>query len=419
MRLGEVANADAREHGKPLDGVRVLAIEQMQSLPFATQLLGRLGADVVKVESPHGGDQGRSSLPALRDPAGRRVGATFALNNLSKRSLVIDLKARRGRELLLRLAPRFDVVAENFKAGTAERLGLGYHDVALVHPSVVYLSVSGFGNEIPGVAGPSPYRAWPAYAAIVEAMSGIYELKRPSGDPPTVSPVGGLGDIGTALFAVIGVLAALRHRERTGDGQQVDVAMLDAMLAMTDLVTGYSSLDVDGAGAPPMILDGFRASDGWFVIQVGREAQFGLLARIVGSPEWLADERLADRAGWARHLDLLIRPAVTAWAASRTALEACRDLTEAGIAAGPCFTTEQVVADPHVAARDMLVEWRRDDGVNRPVLIPGNPIKLSRASRGPEQRVPWLGEHTDAVLRAEIGLSDEEITDLRADRVIA
>ncbi len=168
MRLGDVANAAAASNGKPLDGVRVLALEQMQALPYATQLLARLGAEVVKVEHPKGGDHGRGSLPAMADPDGRLVGATFLRNNLNKRSVCIDLKADGGRDLVLRLAPHFDVVAENSKAGAMARLGLGYDDVAAVHPAVVYLSVSGFGNTVP-----SPYDAWPAFAPIVAALSGI------------------------------------------------------------------------------------------------------------------------------------------------------------------------------------------------------------------------------------------------------
>src|SRR5690606_11322759 len=150
-----------------------------------------------------------------------------------------DLKTAEGRDLFLRLAPRFDVVAENFKAGTMDRMGLGYDDVAAVHPTVVYLSLSGFGND-----EASPYRSWPAYASIVEAMSGIYEYKSGPDHPPTPIPVGALGDISTALFATIGVLAALRHRDRTGEGQYLDIAMLDAMVAMTDVVTNFWSMGV-------------------------------------------------------------------------------------------------------------------------------------------------------------------------------
>ena len=216
MKLGDVVNPEAQHWGKPLTGVRILALEQMQALPYATQLLGRLGAEVVKIESPGTGDLGRTASPALTDPEGRAVGATFLRNNLSKRSIVVDLKQPAGRDLVLRLAPRFDVVAENFRAGAIERLGLGYEDVAAAHPAVVYLSISGFGHAVPAGTPDSPYAGWPALASIVEAMSGAYEFKRPEGQPPIGSPMGGLGDIVTALFAVIGTQAALRQRDRTG-----------------------------------------------------------------------------------------------------------------------------------------------------------------------------------------------------------
>ena len=284
MRLGDIANVDAAANGKPLDGIRVLALEQMQALPYATQLLGRLGAEVVKIESTKGGDMGRSSQPSMADPDGRQVGATFLRNNLSKRSICIDLKSDEGRQLVLDLAPRFDVVAENFKAGGLARLGLGYDDVAAVHPGVVYLSVSGFGNTTD-----SPYKDRPAFAAIVEAMSGIYDYQARDGKAPQASPVGALGDISAALFGAIGVLAALRQKDRTGAGQYVDVAMLDALIAMTDIVPNFWSMGLTEKA--PLILENFKASDGWFVLQVGREPQFAALAALVGCPEWLNDDR--------------------------------------------------------------------------------------------------------------------------------
>ncbi len=232
MRLGEVVPGEGPDNGKPLEGIRVLAAEQMQALPYATQLLGRLGAEVVKVEHPVHGESGRGAAPAMKDPEGRTVGATFLRNNLSKHSVGIDLKADAGKQLFLDLVPHFDVVAENFKAGTMDRLGLGYEDIRAVHPGVIYVSVSGFGNR-----DDSPYREWPAYASIVEAMSGIYAWAQRPGEPPRPNPMGAIGDISSALFAVIGILAALRHRDRTGVGQYVDIAMLDAVVAMTDVVS--------------------------------------------------------------------------------------------------------------------------------------------------------------------------------------
>ena len=387
---------------RPLDGVRVLAAEQMQALPYATQLLARLGADVVKVEPP-GGESGRSSRPSMRDPNGEEVGATFLRNNLGKRSVVLDLKSDAGRELFLRLAPRFDVVAENFKAGTMARLGLDYDAVAAVHPQVVYLSVSGFGAD-PG----SPYAGWPAYASIVEAMSGIYDYMCPPGQAPRANPVGALGDISSALFGVIGVLAALRHRDRTGEGQHVDVAMYDAAVAMTDVVVNFASLGVDHHPFPqPYILDTFRAADGFFVVQLVREHQFERLARVVGRPEWLDDPRLAERAGWGQRLEAVIRPGIEQWAAGLSKTEAARALMAEGVAAGPCHDAADVIADPHLRARNMVVAMERTDGVDQPVLLPGNPVKLSKVPERPERRVPWTGEHTDEVLREELGIGDQ------------
>lgn len=411
MRLGDVIDPDHLANGRPLDGVRILALEQMQALPWATQLLARLGADVVKVEAIGTGDQGRGSLPAMTDPEGRRVGATFLRTNLNKRSICVDLKSDQGRQLVLDLMPRFDVVAENFRAGALDRLGLAYRDVKEVHPGAIYLSVSGFGHS------GSPYGDLPAFAPIVEAMSGIYEMKRQGDDPPLVAPVGALGDIGTAMFGVIGVLAALRQRDRTGQGSHVDVAMLDSMVAMTDIVTSFWSMGLRDGDLGPLIMHGFRASDGWFIVQVGREHQFARLAEVVGHPEWVDDERFATRQGWIDHLDVL-RDGIEGWAAALTSMEASRALGAAGVASGPCLSDEQVVADTHVAARHMLVEVPRTDGVEQPVLVPGNPVKISGVAEGPETRVPWLGEHTDDVLAAELGLDADALDSLRADGII-
>ncbi|MFN8018767.1 MAG: CaiB/BaiF CoA-transferase family protein [Acidimicrobiales bacterium] len=412
MQLGDIANGDAAGFGKPLDGIRILAAEQMQALPFATQLLARLGAEVVKVEHPTMGDSGRGSSPFLVDPQGRKVGATYLRNNFNKRSVGIDLKAPEGRELFLSLVPHFDVVAENFKAGTLERLGLGYEAIAAANPRAIHVSLSGFSND-------SPYKDYPAYAAIVEAMSGIYAYKDPDGPPRTI-PVGALGDISSALFATIGILAALRHRERTGEGQHVDIAMLDAMVAMTDLVMNLWSLGArPDAGTPlGVICEGFRCSDGYVVMQVVREHQFTKLADLIGKPEWHDDPRFADRYGWEPNLDEVIRPAVEAWSSQRTRAEAAAELAAAGIAAGPSQTSSEVIEDPHVALHHMVVEMPRPDGVDEPVLVPGNPIKMSKVAEGPETRVPWLGEHTDEVLAAELGLSPERLAELRAAGVI-
>lgn len=413
MKLGDIANADAQQFGKPLDGVRILAVEQMQALPFGTMLLARLGAEVIKVEHPREGESGRGAVPFMIDEDGRKAGATFLRNALNKKSVGIDLKHPEGKALVKALAPHYDVFCENFKAGTMTKLGLAYDDIAAVHPGVIYLSVSGFGNTVK-----SQYDAWPAYAPIAEAMSGLYEYKRTGDNPPLVGPAGALGDISGAMFATIGVLAALRHRDHTGQGQYVDISMYDSMVAMADLVVNFWSMGLRGNRQAPLIMDGFRASDGWFIIQVGREHQFERLAHTIGKPEWLGDPKFETREGWRTHLEDTIRPAVEAWAGSRTRLEVCDALARDGIAAGPCHTPEDIVADPHVAARNMLVEIPRTDGEPDPVLVPGNPVKMSKVAQGPETYPPRLGEHTDEVLGAVLGLDDAELARLRSEGVI-
>ena len=414
MRLGEVHNEGALPNGKPLDGVRVLAIEQLQSLPFATQLLARLGADVVKIEKPNGGESGRGALPAMLDPQGRPVGATFLRNNLGKSSVAVDISRPEGRDLVLRLAERFDVLAENFRPGVLDRMGLGFADVHAVAPRCIYLSVTGFGTTVP-----SPFRTWPAYAPVPEAMSGIYEMKRVGDQPPVPAPLGGAGDIGSALYAVIGVMGALRQRDRTGRGQHVDIAMLDCMVAFTDLVTNFWSMGIAEREMAPQIMHSFRAGDGWFVLICFREYEFTRLADAIGHGEWRDDRRLATRQGWIDHMEDVLRPGIESWASSRTRMQVCSELGAAGVAAAPCFRAAEVVSDPHLAARDMLVEMDRTDGVEQPVLIPGNPVRMSDVAIGPDRRPPWLGEHTDAVLATELGLSAAALAALRTSGVIA
>jgi len=348
----------------------------------------------------------------MEDPEGRKVGATFLRNNFNKRSLCVDLKNPAGRDLVLRLAPAFDVVCQNFKAGTIERLGLGYEDVCTVHPSVVYLSVSGFGTLTP-----TTYDGWPAYAPVAEAMAGLYTYLGEPDYPPPVSPMGTLGDTGSALFALVGVLTALLHRDRTGEGQHVDIAMFDSMVAMADAGVNYWSLGMKDGGFAPLINHSFRAKDGWFLIQCGRKHQFDKLAATVGKPEWVDDPRLPDAPSWFDHLEDIVRPAIEGWATDKTKLEASRALAEAGVAAGPVNTAADVLRDPHVQAHHMIVSMDRTDGVEEPVLAVGNPIKMSGVAEHEDTRIPWVGEHTDEVLR-ETGLDDDEIGKLRADGAI-
>jgi formyl-CoA transferase len=401
----------------PLDGIRILSAEQQQALPYATQLFARFGAEVVKVEHPVSGEPGRASIPTMTARDGRTVGATYLRTNLGKHSVGIDLKHPDGRDLFLRLARESDVVAENFKAGTMDRLGLGYRDVAAVAPHVVYLSISGFGNALP-----SPYRDWPAYAHIAEAMGGFYERNRQHGERPRSGTAGALGDIGTALFGALGVLVALRERDRTGRGQYVDVSMFDAMVAMADLIPHFWSMGYrqEPGFAPPQvgIFDSFAVRDGHVILQVVREWHFHAMAELIGRPEWVDDPRLQSRASWAEHYDDIVRPALEAWGATRDKVQVADELARAGIAAAPSFQPEDLVADAHVRWHHMLLEVPRDDD-GEPMLVAGNPIKLSEhPDEDLSTAVPLLGEYTDQVLTDLAGATPDELARLRDTGVI-
>ncbi len=416
LRVGEVRGAEREKHGKPLEGLRVLAIEQMQALPYATQLLAHLGASVVKVEHPERGDSARHSRPQIPDLDGTPTGATYLRNNLNKRSIGIDLKHPRGRELVLRLAPHFDALAENFQAGGMDALGLGYAELAARAPRLIYLSLSGFGNR-----DESPYHGWPAYAPVAEAMAGLYEPTRRPGEPPPVVVAGALGDNGAALFSVIGLLSALIQRERSGVGQHVDVAMYDSMLALADMVPFMWSVGEPISAATSGrtgIVAAFAARDGHFVIAIFREHQFEALCRAIGHPEWPGDPRFATRELWAENREALVRPAVEAWAREKSKLEASHALCALGIPAGPSNFAQDIAADPHVALRNMLIEVERPDS-SRPMLLVGNPVKMSGLAEGPVARFPRIGEHTGALLEELLQLRADELGELRALGVIS
>ena len=415
MDLGDISNEEAAKYGKPLDGIKILAAEQMQAQPFATQLLARLGAEVVKIEHPVHGESARGALPSMNDPSGRPVGATFLRNNLNKKSVGIDLSTSEGQDLFLRLVPNFDVVGDNFKPGTMEKFGLDYNSISSKYPNVIVISVSGFGNS-----GNSPYQNWPAYNSVAEAMSGLYDFKRREGEPPTVNPMGAVGDITTSLFGVIGILAALRHRETTGEGQYVDLAMFDCMASLADVAINFHSMGISREPNPaPYVIAPFRCSDGYLILQIVREHQFENLANLIGRPDWIGDPRFEERTGWGEHLNSEIIPALEKWAENQTRSQTSSLLAEANVASGPVLTSPEVVKDPHLEERNMIVAMPRTDGINEPILIPGNPIKMSKVSEGPEMRIPWVGEHTNEVLTEELGLSQSELENLRKTGVIS
>ena len=410
----------------PLTGVSILAAEQMHALPHATQLLALMGAEVIKVE-PLAGEAGRAGKPIVHDRDGRATGMTFVRNNLGKSSIAVDLKATAGRELFLKLAETVDVVAENFRPGTADKLGIGWESVHERNPAAIYVSISGFGNRSEPA---SPYREWAAYAPIVEGMAGLYEYSRHADEPPRLALAGALGDTGPGLYAAIGMLAALHERGRTGVGRYVDISMYDSMIAIADIVNPSSmgvepSRVLEGVG----ILHAFRAKNGWFTIEVVREPHFPRFAKAVGHAEWVDDARLATREGWSEHMESVIRPGVEAWAAMKTKLEAGSELAAAGIAAGPVNTAADIRLDPHVRARDFIHTFDGEDG-GEEVAVVGNPIAFRGNAGGatggsadegeaPEtRRWPVLAGDTNSILSDRLGLSETEIANLRVQGII-
>ncbi len=407
---------------QPLAGLRVLSAEQMISLPHATQLLSLLGAEVLKVE-PLSGESGRHGRPTIADEDGVETGSTFVRNNLGKSTISINLKTVRGRDLFLDLACHVDFVAENFRPGTADKLGIGFEAVHKRNPAAIYLSISGFGNRSDP---PSPYRDRAAYAPVVEAMAGLYEYAREGDAAPRLASAGALGDTGPALYAVIGLLAALNERARTGQGCHVDVAMYDSMIAIADVVH-LASVGVDPSRATRGIgiLDSFRADDGWFTVEVVREANFPHFCEAVGHPEWQDDSRLATRGGWAEHLETLIRPGVEAWARGRTKDEAAAELARHGVAAGPVNTARDIMRDPHVLERG-LVHRFEVEGREATVDVVGSPLYFSSAGRaeadveqtsGPP-RWPRLGGQTERVLEDWLGLDPGEVATLKKEGIV-
>jgi len=395
-------------------GIGVLSVEVMQALPYATQMLAGLGAHVVKVEMPGSGDSARRARPSIEETDGSMVGATFMRTNLGKRSVCLDLRRERGRELFLALATRMDVVAENLRYGAMQDMGLGPDGVRERNPGVVYLSVSGFGKN-----GDDERSSWPAYAPIAEAMAGFMEAFRPPDKLAQLGARGSLGDLGTALFAVIAVLAALMERQTTATGRYIDLSMYDAMVALADMVPNLWSLGVPGGGRMGgAVADVFAAADGFFVLQVIRESEFERLASALGHPEWLDDPQLCDRNHWGAHTESVFRPAIEEWAALRSKREAAAALCGVGVAAAPCQTAEEVACDPHLRRRGMVLEVDRPLG-GEPVLVAGDPVRAAWARGGSGQlHWPRLGEHTDEVLKGVLELSDADIAALRAEGVI-
>ena len=376
-----------------LDGVRVLELARFQAGPRGGMILSDLGAEVIKIEPP-GGEETRRHPPMVR---GQSV--YFSVYNRGKKSLCLDLRNPQGKEVFAALVQKADIVLENFRPGVMRAMGFHYDRLRELNPGIILVSVSGFGQY-------GPYRDRPAFDSLGQAMSGLMTLTGQTEGHP-VGTASSVVDRYTALHATIGTLAALRHRERTGEGQLVDVCLLDSALTMVEIPTSYYlSTGAEGGegGRPP-----YRTRDGWVVISAAGREMAGRLMAIVGGP---ADD--TPLAGSSPAADR--RAKIEAWCAEHTADEVCAALHDAGIPAAPVRTIPEVSKDAHLWEREMLVKM--DDAVAGEMYLPGATIKLSKtpARVGP---VPTAGQHTDEVLEGLLGYDAARRGALRAAGSVA
>jgi crotonobetainyl-CoA:carnitine CoA-transferase CaiB-like acyl-CoA transferase len=380
-----------------LDGVRVLELARYQAGPRGGMILSDLGAEVIKIERL-GGEETRKNPPMVR---GQSV--YFSVYNRGKRSICLDLRHARGKEIFAALVKTADIVLENFRPGTMQAMGFDYETLRGLNPGIILVSVSGFGQY-------GPYTDRPAFDPLGQAMSGLMTLTgQPVGQP--LGTATSLVDRYTALHATIGALAALRHRDRTGEGQLVDVCLLDSALTMVEIPTSYylATGEEGGEGGRPP----YRAKDGYVVISAAGREMAGRLMQLV-SGRTGKDDAEPLTSGPAGGGDAR-RAAIEAWCAERSVETICNALMQAGVPVAPVRTIPEVAKDPHLWEREMLVKM--EDPVAGEMYLPGVTVKMSRTP-GQIGPVPTPGQHTDEVLGRLLGYNADMLTDLRAAKVI-
>jgi len=397
------------QSSKPLAGVRVLDLTQFLSGPYATMILGDLGAEVIKVEPPQG-DATRTIPPNF-------VGddsAYYLSINRNKRSIVVDLKKPLGRELVLSLAKTSDIVIENNRPGVIDRLGLGYEELSRANPKIVWASISGFGQD-------GPYRDYPAYDMIVQALSGGMSLTGEAGRPAVRAGIP-IGDLAAGMYSVIGILAALHESKATGRGKRIDVAMLDCQVSMLCYQAAYYLASGKVPGPQGREHDSFatyrtfEAGDGVSVVVCANtEKMWQDMARILGLIELVDDGRFRTNAD--RHVHrTALAPLLEAAFLKRPAADWILDFKNAGIPVGVVNTVDRALSDHHVLYRNMVV--RMTDDAGHEVRVAGNPVKFVGEPESAPAYPPRFGGDTRSVLADVLGCSAQEIASLIADQVV-
>jgi len=391
---------------RPLTGVRVIGLEQYMSAPYCTMLLADAGAEVIKVEMPGRGDPRRSIPPYAFDEEGQRVAGGFIGYNRNKKSLALNLREQEGRQILQDLVRVSDVVVENLRPGAMDKLGLGYEPLKAINRRLIYAAISGFGR-LEGYTG--PYSDRPAFDIVAEAMSGMMNLVGFPDKPPSWT-IYGLADVYSGMVTAYGVMLALFMRERTGEGQFVDSAMLDNMLALNErMVTVYSFTNQSPQRGQLKHIaprGAYRCLDGYLAINVPDDIQWVRLCRAMGRDDLQEDPRTVDGTARATNADF-IRPIIEGWLADKTRAQAVELLEQHGVPSGPVYTAEDIVDDPHLANRHMLITV--DDPVAGPRKYARTPLHLSVAPDIPTAPAPQLGEHTHPILKNLLGYDEAEI----------
>jgi crotonobetainyl-CoA:carnitine CoA-transferase CaiB-like acyl-CoA transferase len=395
----------------PLKDLRVFDMTRVLAGPTCVQMLADLGADVIKIERPGAGDDTRGFAPPVMP--GTKESAYFVGVNRNKQSVTLDIGQREGQEIALKLIAGCDILVENFKVGALAKYGLGYEQLHARFPALVYCSITGFGQT-------GPYAPRPGYDSLIQAMGGVMSLTgEPDGLPQKVGvPV---ADLFAGLYGCIGILAALRHRDLTGQGQQIDIGMLDTHVAwlanqgMNFLATGENPTRLGNQHPNIVPYQVFPTADGHVVLSVGNDPTFKRFCEAFSLTHLLEDERFATNAARVGNRQLVtdtlapvMRQHPTQWWIER--LEALK------IGCGPINKLSEVFADPQVVARNMVLEMAHSSGQS--VKVIANPVKLSETPADYRIAAPLLGEHTDAVLSERLGLDARALAALRAKNVI-
>ena len=403
-----------------LSGIRVLDLSRVLAGPWASQTLADLGAEVIKIERPGSGDDTRGwGPPFAKDKAGNDTteAAYYLTANRGKKSLTVDITKPEGQEVVRNLAAQSDVVLENFKVGGLAKYGLDYTSLAKINPKLVYCSITGFGQD-------GPYKDRPGYDFMIQGMGGLMSItgapdEAPGGQPMKVGVA--VADIFTGLYATIGILSALRHRDATGEGQHIDLALLDvqtavlANQAMNYLTTGVAPGRLGNAHPNIVPYEAFPSADGYLILAVGNDSQFKSFCEVAGLNDLPADTRYATNRSRVANRETLV-PMIRRAMVTKTTDEWIAVLEKANVPCGPINTLDRVFDNPQVQHRGMIRYL--DHPVAGKVPTVANPIKFSKTPISGETAAPMLGQHSDEILRKVADLSDEQIEKLRSAGII-